>query len=117
REAEMAPHGIENEETATALREELTKLPSETTAVLAMYHLEGRPVADIAAQTGLSQNACMLRLSRGREQLRERLERRGIALASITLLAGQLDELFGSARAWAAEIEPAVTEELSRAAL
>ena len=111
REMEMPGDHAEKGESLAALREEMRALPPETAAVLALHHLENLPVAEVAAQTGLSVDACKHRLNRGREQLRERLERRGVALASLALVMELLNEMFRPARAWAAEIEP---EELSR---
>lgn len=117
RETEMPGDHMENAESLAALREEMRALPAETAAVLALHHLENLPVAEVATQTGLSVDACKHRLSRGREQLRERLERRGVALASLALVMELLNEMFKPARAWAAEIEPAELSRITQKAL
>jgi len=63
------------------LREELAALPPQTSQILAMHHIHGLSVGEIAAQTGITADACKQRLSRGRDQLSGRLRRRGVALA------------------------------------
>lgn len=117
REVEMPGDHAEKVESLAALREEMRALPPETAAVLALHHLENLPVAEVATQTGLSVDACKHRLNRGREQLRERLERRGVALASLVLVMELLNEMFRPARAWAAEIEPEELLRITRNAL
>ena len=97
---------LEHNESLRILRDEIAKLPLETSVPLTLHHLEGLPVADVALQTGVTEEACWQRLSRGRERLRERLERRGVALANTALVAALLGELAGSAKTHAAEISP-----------
>ena len=101
----------ERDERLAALREELGELPEVTAAALSLHHLEGMPVSTVAAQIGLSVDACKQRLSRGREELRERLERRGFAPEGAALLAGAgLEKVFSSAQAWADGVAPAGRE-------
>ena len=108
---------IEKQEALTALRQELAALPQEIAAVLILHHLDGLAVAEVASQTGQSLEACKQRLHRGRETLRQRLEKRGIVLASLLMLVQLLDELCGGARAWAAEMEPSAFSALTSKAL
>jgi hypothetical protein len=105
------------QEALTALREELAALPSLTASIVALHHLEELSVAEVAHLTGLSVDACKQRLSRGREELRQRLERRGVALASIAVFTLLVDELFSASSAMAAEIESSVFEAITREAL
>ena len=64
-----------------ALRDELRRrvwealalLPAEQRAVVVLHHLEGLPVTEIAAATGVRPGTVMSRLSRAREALRQRL--------------------------------------------
>ncbi|MCK6472213.1 MAG: sigma-70 family RNA polymerase sigma factor [Planctomycetes bacterium] len=97
----------EREETRAVLRQELARLPDATSQALALHHLQGLTVAQVAEHLGLSVDACKQRLHRGREELRERLMRRGIATAGVALVGAGLAALARSADAWAATLEPA----------
>jgi len=79
--------------------------------------LECLPVAETAAQLAISADACKQRLHRGRDTLRERLERRGVRLASLALLLGLVEELCRSSQAWAAELPVETRSVLTKAAL
>lgn len=107
----------EREETRAVLRQELARLPDATGQALALHHLQGLAIAQVAEHLGLSVDACKQRLHRGREELRERLVRRGIATAGVALVGAGLAALARSADAWAATLEPAALAGLaSRAA-
>lgn len=106
-ESAPSPEALaEREETRVALRQELARLPDVTGQVLALHHLHGLPVAQVAAQLGLTVDACKQRLHRGREELRERLVHRGIATAGVAMVGAGLAALARSADAWAATLEP-----------
>jgi RNA polymerase sigma factor (sigma-70 family) len=66
----------------------LSKLPEKYRAALILHHLEGRSHEETAAIAGCSVTAVAVRLHRGREMLRNRLTRRGVATASAAILAG-----------------------------
>lgn len=63
---------------ATALREEIERLPVEQGRVVVMKVLEGRSFAEIARAVGATEGACKMRFARGIRQLRDSLRRRGI---------------------------------------
>jgi len=102
----MPTESLEQAEMLVSLREELAGLPRETEVALALFHMDELPVADVARQMGLTVDACKQRLSRGREKLRERLERRGFALAGVALVFPLLGSLFSTGRAFASEVQP-----------
>ena len=104
REAPMASGQIERHEAVNALREELAALDGESASALAMYHLDGLSISEIARTAGISIAACKQRLSRGREKLREKLERRGIALAGAVIMPEMLNELYATARVFSAQV-------------
>ena len=106
-----------HQETITALREELVLLPDELATVLTLHYLDGLTLAQVAAQTRLGLSACKMRLSRGRKLLGERLVRRGVALASVAIVSTMLNQLFGTAKVFAAGLDPAVFTQLAATAL
>jgi RNA polymerase sigma factor (sigma-70 family) len=65
------------------LHEELRRLPEKYRLPLVLCYLEGRSHQEAAEQLGLSRTAFRGRLDRGREHLRRRLERRGIAPSAL----------------------------------
>lgn len=79
----MPERSVEQEERLALLREELAALPAETAQVITLHHLSGLSTSEVSTQTGLSVDACKQRLVRGREALRERLERRGVVLSVV----------------------------------
>src|SRR5262249_56597196 len=66
----------------TAVAAELQELPEQYRAALVLCHLEGLSQEAAAQQLGCSKGVLRGRLHRGREQLRTRLARRGLALPS-----------------------------------
>jgi RNA polymerase sigma factor (sigma-70 family) len=72
-------------ETARALREELDRLPDRLRTPVVLYYLEGRTQAQAAAFLGCEQGVVSRRLNRALDVLRQRLESRGLAVASATL--------------------------------
>lgn len=53
----------------------LAKLPEKIRAVITLHYLEGYSVEETAKLAGISQSAVKMRLLRGREQLKEIIER------------------------------------------
>lgn len=81
-----APAAAPPSELSAMLDEELHALPSGYRDAIILCHLQGQTVDEAAKTLGLSDGQLRGRLHRGREKLRERLAKRGIAL-SITALA------------------------------
>ena len=52
----------------------LFELTDRYRIVMSLHYLEGYPVKEVARLCGISQSAVKMRLSRGREQLKERLK-------------------------------------------
>ncbi len=72
---------------------ELDALPENYRMALMLHHLEGNTVEQAAERMNCPTGTVAAWLSRGREMLRERLERKGAAL-SLGLLGALLDEEF-----------------------
>jgi RNA polymerase sigma factor (sigma-70 family) len=78
-------------ELAAVLDGELYALPETYRLPIILFHLEQRSVEETAAALQCSGDAAKQRLSRGRDMLRDRLNRRGVLLSTgivATLLAG-----------------------------
>jgi RNA polymerase sigma factor (sigma-70 family) len=70
------------------LDEEIARLPETLRAPLIAWCLEKRSCAETAQLLGLAEDAIRMRISRGRQRLRQQLARRGVALSSaLTLVA------------------------------
>ncbi|OAI46804.1 hypothetical protein AYO44_10740 [Planctomycetaceae bacterium SCGC AG-212-F19] len=69
------------------LHEELAHLDARYAAPLMMCYLQGKSNADVATELGCRTDAVHQRLSRGRAMLRQRLQRRGLALTVAALAA------------------------------
>jgi RNA polymerase sigma factor (sigma-70 family) len=85
------------QEVRAALDEELERLPERYRAPLVLCYLDGRTRDEAARQLGWSLNVLRGRLERGRDLLRRRLTRRGLAL-SAALLAEPLKPSEAAAR-------------------
>jgi RNA polymerase sigma factor (sigma-70 family) len=72
----------EREEVYTALREELAKLDVQTATMLAVHHIENRPLSEIASEWNITVDACKKRISRAMVLLRERLANRGVSFSA-----------------------------------
>src|SRR5262249_20014506 len=62
---------------------EIAQLPEKYRAPFVLCYLEGRTNEEAAAQLGCPKGTVLSRLSRGRERLRERFARRGVALTAV----------------------------------
>jgi RNA polymerase sigma factor (sigma-70 family) len=67
------------------LDDEISRLPEKYRAAFVLCYLEGRTNEEAAAQLGCPKGTILSRLSRGREWLRSRLARRGVALSATGL--------------------------------
>ena len=68
-------------ELSAILDEELHRLPAGYRDAIVLCHLQGQSVDEAAKALGVSEGQLRGRLHRGREELRERLVRRGVALS------------------------------------
>jgi RNA polymerase sigma factor (sigma-70 family) len=79
--------GRDQDDLAAALHEELDRLPDRYRVPIVLCDLEGRTCEEAARHVGCPIGTIGSRLARGREQLRGRLARRGLAPAVGTLVA------------------------------
>ncbi|MCW8132415.1 MAG: sigma-70 family RNA polymerase sigma factor [Planctomycetota bacterium] len=84
-----AAHDPDPAPEAAGLREKLdaalNAVPEKFRSAVVLHHLQGRSVAEAAAHLRCSANAFKLRLSRGRQLLRERLLQQGFACSAEAL--------------------------------
>jgi RNA polymerase sigma-70 factor (ECF subfamily) len=71
------------------LDEELGRLAQKYRVPMVLVYLEGKTTDEVARQLGCPRGTVLSRLARGRERMRDRLVRRGVAL-SVWVLAGVL---------------------------
>ena len=80
--AEMRPsaadRGTELADSWPAIHEEIDRLPGRYREPLVLHYLEGLTIEQVAGRLGCPRGTVLSRLSRGREQLRGRLSRRGL---------------------------------------
>jgi RNA polymerase sigma factor (sigma-70 family) len=77
------PSEVEARELRTVLDEEMSGLPEKYRAPLVLCYLEGKTNEEAARTLGWPTGSMSSRLARGREMLRERLTRRGLAFAGL----------------------------------
>jgi RNA polymerase sigma factor (sigma-70 family) len=68
------------------LDEELGRLAQKYRVPLVLVYLEGKTTEQVARQLGCPRGTVLSRLARGRDRLRDRLVRRGVALSEWTLV-------------------------------
>jgi RNA polymerase sigma factor (sigma-70 family) len=78
---------VEGRDLALVLDEEVGRLPEQYRGLVVLCCLEGRTYGQAARQLGCSLGTVSTRLTRAREILRGRLERRGVALGAAALAA------------------------------
>jgi RNA polymerase sigma factor (sigma-70 family) len=76
---------VSSREACELLDDELCRLPEKYRAPLVLCYLEGRTNAEAAVQLGWAEGTLKSRILRGRELLRVRLSRRGVALSGAAL--------------------------------
>jgi RNA polymerase sigma factor (sigma-70 family) len=81
-------HSHERIEAARTVHEELIKLPERWRGPLVLCHLEGLTHEQAARSLGVPVGTVRSRLSRGRERLKDRLIRRGLAPAASAIASG-----------------------------
>jgi RNA polymerase sigma factor (sigma-70 family) len=94
-------------ELGAVLDEELRRLPDRDRAPLVLCFLEGKTQDEAARELGCCKSTLRRRLEHGRERLRRRLLRRGVAL-SVGLLAADLSQGPAAAAVSAALVEATV---------
>jgi len=97
-------------ELRSILDEELSRLPEKYRAALVLCHMEGKSRSEAARELGWKEGAVKIRLERGRDLLRVRLTRRGLALST-----GLLGTMLGT-RALSAAVPTRLMESTVKAA-
>ena len=96
RQAAMVKRELEQEPTWEDLRdlldEEIAALPEKFRAPLVLHYLEGKTQVRVAGELRCPRSTVRDRLAQGRELLRERLVRRGVALSTGTLAAALIEQ-------------------------
>jgi RNA polymerase sigma factor (sigma-70 family) len=95
------PNQVARDELCQIVDEEFRKLPSHYRAPLVLCYLEGKSRQQAAAELGCSEGAVKGKLERGRELLRIRLLRRGVALTPLALGSLEQSALAAVPSAWA----------------
>ncbi len=83
----------ERRDQIAVLHEELARLPGKYREPIVLCHLEGCTHDEAAARLGWPVGTVRGRLSRGRERLKERLERRGLAVPVLALERSSLSPM------------------------
>jgi RNA polymerase sigma factor (sigma-70 family) len=86
--APVPPPDLTWREVRQVIDEELCRLPEKYRAPLVLCYLRGKTQCEAARELGWGEGVLRGRLDRGREQLRARLVRRGVALSAGLLATG-----------------------------
>ena len=86
------PEGRDRDDLARAIHQEIDRLPDAYRLAVETIHLEGLTQHEAAARLGWPVGTLQSRLARGRQKLRDRLERRGLT-PSLVILAGKSTHL------------------------
>ena len=78
-EVDPAEH-VETTERASIIVEAIAELAPQDKLLLTLYYLDNRSYKEIAEATGLAATGVGTKIARARTRLRERLEKRGVAL-------------------------------------
>jgi RNA polymerase sigma factor (sigma-70 family) len=114
--ARMKPHSLEPPEDSVAaelVHAALADVPEKYRVPLLLCHLEGRSHEEAAVLLGCKVSTLSMRLTRGREMLRARLARRGVAVSA----AGVASVLGAQASAHAPEAFVTLSSNAAAAAL
>ena len=76
-----------DEELRAAVAEEVSRLPERLRVPLTLYYVEGKTQAEVGRILGVTDRAAAHRLKQGVKLLRDRLARRGVAVAASALAA------------------------------
>jgi RNA polymerase sigma factor (sigma-70 family) len=104
------PDQTETSELRAILDEELARLPERYRAAIVLCELEGLTRRQAAGRLGVSEGTLSSRLARAKEQLRNRLTRRGLALSAAGLASALSQE------AHAVIVAPALVDSTIRVA-
>ena len=97
-EAEAVPsEEVQGQELGQILDEEINRLSKHHRDVILLCHVEGRTTEEAATTLGCPVGTIKSRLSRAREKLRQRLQRRGVSLHSQGLPVLLIPEMLSSA--------------------
>ncbi len=91
--ADRSPASDAAEPTHAALIAEVDRLPERFRAAVVMYYFEGLSTEATAQRLGCARGTVLSRLSRARDRLRSRLERRGVSLEALWPVGAVADRL------------------------
>ena len=87
---------VAEREMQEVLADELTRLPDKFRAPIVLCYFQGKTNEQAALELGYPKGTVLSRLARGRDRLRDRLLRRGVALSAGGLVAALSEQLHAS---------------------